>query len=218
MNTKQKLISLAGTMVVAALLAGAAVSAVAAACSLGACAPQAYLCALGGAALCALIAFSPRTAIPAALAAVIGVGAYIAMNISGGSISLFIDALRQTRAGATAEVFAGCAGFMAGAAAAILSIFVFILISDRGRFTSILAVVICLGAAIICSAASGSMSLVQLFPAAMGACLALSHSVEQRQSGGGTVSTADFKTHFFKYSCNTVPFFGSRSKGKVNYT
>lgn len=184
MNTRQKLFSLAGTALIAAMLAGAAASAVTAACSLGINAAAAYGCALGGALLCALISFSPKTGLPAAIIALIGAGAYIAVNLSGGSVSRLINAIGEVRAGAGTEALATSGGLIAGACAAVISIFIYILIADRGAFTTVLAVGLCLGTAVICSAASGDMVLVQLIPAALGACLAFAHTAEQRQSGG----------------------------------
>ena len=184
MNTKQKLISLAGTLIVVTLLSASAVSAVTAACGIGACALPAYLCALGGALLCALISFSPRTAIPAAIAAVVGVGAYVALNISGGSIARLIAAIGEVRAGGGAEALVSSGPLIAGAAAAILSILIYVLASDRSSVTTVIAVALCLGVAVASSAAGGTSGVLQLIPGALGACLAFSHTAEQRRNGG----------------------------------
>lgn len=184
MNTKQKLISLAGTLIVVTLLSASAVSAATAACGLGACALPAYLCALGGALLCALISFSPRAGVPAALVAVAGVGTYVALNISGGSIARLVSSIGEVRAGGGAAALISSGPLIAGAAAAILSIFIYVLISDRSSVTTVVAVALCLGVAVACSAAGGAFGVWQLAPGALGACLAFSHTAEQRRNGG----------------------------------
>ena len=184
MNTRQKLLYLAGTVIVATLLTASAVSAVMSACSLGACLPQAYLCALAGALLCALIAFSPRAAIPAAAAAVLAAGAYIAVNISGGSVSALMEGISLLRDGGGPESLVPAAPLIAGAGSAILSILIYVLISDRGTLTTIVAVALTMGMAVISAAAGGTDSIWQLAPSALGACLAFAHTAEQRMTGG----------------------------------
>ncbi len=184
MNTKQKLLSLAGTAIVVTLLAGAAISSVMSACGLGACALESYLSAFAAALLCALIAFSPRTAIPAAIIAVAGVGTYIAVNISGGSISLFMDGIKLLREGTGAEALVPSAPLIACCASVLLSMLVYVLVSDRSVFTTVFAVAITLGAAVISCAARSESSVIQLMPALMGTCLAISHTAEHCASGG----------------------------------
>ena len=184
MNTKQKLLSLAGTVIVVTLLAGAAVSAVMSACGLGACMLPAYLGSLGAALLCALIAYSPRTAVPAAIIAVAGVGVYIAVNITGGSIPLLLDGIKQLRAGADAGALIPSAPLIAACASVLLSLLTYVLISDRSMFTTVFAVAITLGVAVVSCAASATAPVFGLIPALMGACLAIAHTAEQRASGG----------------------------------
>jgi len=184
MNTKQKLLSLTGTIIVAALLAGSAVSAVMAACGLGPCTMQAYAAALAAAVFCALTAFSPRTAIPTAIIAIAGVGAYVALNISGGSISELIGAIRQLRAGGERSLIAPSAPLIAAAGSALMSLITYVLISDRSIFTTVVAVVLTLGITIVSCAAGNVTGLSILMPAMLGTCLAISHTAEHRASGG----------------------------------
>lgn len=185
MNTKQKLLSYAGTLLVAALLAAPAVSSVVAACGLGACLPQAWLCAFAGALLCALMAFSPKIGMPAAILAVGGVGVYIALNISGGSIAALFEGIRLAKDGGGAEALVPAAPLIVGAGSAILSMLIYVLISDRSVITTIIAAALTMGMTIISTAAgSQTPSVWQLAPAALGVCLAFSHSAEQRMTGG----------------------------------
>ena len=184
MNTKQKLLSLAGTLIVATLLAASAVSSVLTACSLGACLPQAYLCALAGAALCALMAFSPKFGVPASILAVAGVGAYIAMNISGGSVAALMDGIALISEGGGSESLLAAAPLIAGAGAAVLAILIYVLISDRSTLTTVVAAALALGMTIISSASSPAGNPWHIAPAALGVCLAFAHTAEQRMTGG----------------------------------
>ena len=59
MNRRQKLLGLLGTALICAIMAGAAVSAIAAAIGLGACALQSWLCALASALVCAAFLIFP---------------------------------------------------------------------------------------------------------------------------------------------------------------
>ena len=185
MNTRQKLLSLAGTVIVAVLLTAPAVSCVVAACGLGACLTEAYLCALAGAVLCAAMVFSPKAGVPAAIVVVAGAGIYAALNLSGGSIAALSEGIRLMKDGGGSEALVPAAPLITGAGSAILSILIYVLISDRGVFTTIVAAALTMGMTIISSAAgSAEVPVWQLMPAALGVCLAFSHTAEQRMTGG----------------------------------
>ena len=184
MNRRQKLLGLLGTALICAIMAGAAVSAIAAAIGLGACALQSWLCALASALVCAAFGWSAPAGIAAAALATVGAGAAIAMGISGGLAAEIRAGIAAV--GETGEISAlvPAAPYMAGALAAVMSLVFYALVSDHSAITTSFAVVICLAASVIPGAMTGTVSAISLAPALVAGCAAIAHTSEQRRTGG----------------------------------
>lgn len=186
MNKKQKLISLAGTVLIAVLLAAPAVAAGASALGLGSGGMlPAYLLSLLAALVCAGCAWSPRCALFSSLLAAAGVGLYVALNLSGGSFARLgegISALRQGQD--AAQALAPSAPLLAGAVSALFTLLVYVLVSEKSPFATIFAVAVCLGACVLCAATSAQVGVWMVIPCLLGACAAIAHTAEQRTSGG----------------------------------
>ena len=161
MNKKQKLISLAGTVLIAVLLAAPAVAAGASALGLGSGGMlPAYLLSLLAALVCAGCAWSPRCALFSSLLAAAGVGLYVALNLSGGSFARLgegISALRQGQD--AAHALAPSAPMLAGAVSALFTLLVYVLVSEKSPFATIFAVAVCLGACVLCAATSAQVGV-----------------------------------------------------------
>lgn len=183
MNKKQTLVSLLGTALIVALLAGAAVYSVLSGLGLTGCGAAAYLCALAGALVCALCALSPKMAVVGALLGVVAAGAGVAVNLGGG-IRALLDGIAQMKAGEGFTALQGGASFLAGAASAALSLLLFVLLIDRSLLTTLLAAGLCLGCAVFSAAASGKSLYGGVIPAVAGTLAALAHTAEQRRTFG----------------------------------
>lgn len=185
MDKKQTVLRLAGTAVIACLMAGAVASAVIATLGIGAHAQGAYFGAAIGALIAGLCALSTLSAILTVAGATVGAGVWFAAGLSeGGAVRVALDAIQAVGAGEGIELLAGSAGLIAGAFAAVLAVIFYVLLSERGAFSTLFAAGFCLAATVVCAAVSEHVRLWQLAPAIVGCAAAIAHSAEQRRTGG----------------------------------
>ena len=184
MNRKERLLSLAGTAVITALLAGAAALCAATALGLSPSALSAFLGALAAAAMCAFCAFSGVTAIIGVGASLLGVGGYAVSNFTSGSANSLVSQIALARSGEGIAALVPSSGLIVSVCAAVIALFVFVLLTDRGRITTGAAVLVCLGVTVLCSAVSADPDPVPVIACVAGSCAAMAHTAEQRRTGG----------------------------------